>query len=89
MAAFLTALRLTPDPRPATLALEATVVAARTPTVDPRYLQDPRGLCVVPFRPTTRWPLRRSYARIYDPFRAFPYRAVHLATWLDASAPRR
>jgi hypothetical protein len=51
--------------------------------VSAAHLVDPVGLRVVPFRPTTRWPLRRAAPRIYDPFRGFPLRSVHLADLMD------
>jgi hypothetical protein len=50
---------------------------------------DPRGVRVVPFRPTTRWPLHRACTRIYDPFRAFPDRGAQLAGWLENAPDRR
>ncbi len=52
-------------------------------------LSDPAGVRVVPFRPTTRWPLHRACARIYDPFRAFPDRGAQLAGWLENAPARR
>ena len=70
---------------------ELSVVAApfapspKAPPIEPSvrvaaaHLVDPVGLRVVPFRPVTRWPLRRAAARIYDPFRGFPRRSAHLA----------
>lgn len=51
--------------------------------VSPAHLVDPVGLRVVPFRPSTRWPLRRAAPRIYDPFRGFPQRSLHLADLMD------
>ncbi|MFN2323204.1 MAG: hypothetical protein ABR510_09650 [Trueperaceae bacterium] len=77
----------TPDasdlaPRPAT-PVEPSV------RVSEAHLVDPVGLRVVPFRPSTRWPLRRAAPRIYDPFRGFPLRSVHLADLMDGSTERR
>lgn len=57
--------------------------------VSAAHLVDPVGLRVVPFRPTTRWPLRRAAPRIYDPFRGFPLRSVHLADLMDGRTGRR
>ena len=57
--------------------------------VSAAHLVDPLGLRVVPFRPTSRWPLRRAAPRIYDPFRGFPLRSAHLADLMDGRAPGR
>lgn len=57
--------------------------------VSAAHLVDPVGLRVVPFRPSTRWPLRRATPRIYDPFRGFPLRSVHLADLMDGRADPR
>lgn len=60
-----------------------------TVRVSAAHLVDPIGLRVVPFRPSTRWPLRRAAPRIYDPFRGFPLRSVHLADLMDGpTGPR-
>jgi hypothetical protein len=53
------------------------------------HLVDPVGLRVVPFRPTSRWPLRRAATRIGDPFRGFPLRSMHLADLMDGGPRRR
>jgi hypothetical protein len=66
-----------------------------TPRVEPSvpvsaaHLVDPVGVRVVPFRPTTRWPLRRAAPRIYDPFRGFPLRSSHLADIMDGRIAER
>ncbi len=60
-----------------------------TVRVSAAHLVDPVGLRVVPFRPSTRWPLRRAAPRIYDPFRGFPLRSVHLADLMDGATDRR
>lgn len=57
--------------------------------VSAAHLVDPLGLRVVPFRPSTRWPLRRAAPRIYDPFRGFPLRSVHLADLMDGPTDAR
>lgn len=45
--------------------------------------RDPAGLKVVPYRPGPPWPQHRARHRIFDPFRNFPYRAVHLIRMMD------
>jgi hypothetical protein len=40
---------------------------------------DPYGIRVVPLRPSSPWPLRRAHERVLNPFRAFPFRAIHLS----------
>ena len=57
--------------------------------VSSAHLVDPVGLRVVPFRPSTRWPLRRAAPRIYDPFRGFPLRSMHLADLMDGRSDPR
>lgn len=40
---------------------------------------DPQGVRVIPLRPASSWPIRRGPGdRLSNPFRTFPYRAVHL-----------
>ncbi len=70
-------------------ALETPAARAETVTPGVLRLSDPRGVRVVPFRPTTRWPLHRACARIHDPFRAFPDRGAQLAVWLEDARARR
>jgi len=69
--------------------LDATATAPLEPSVpvSAAHLVDPVGLRVVPFRPTSRWPLRRATPRIYDPFRGFPLRSAHLADLIDGRTP--
>jgi hypothetical protein len=45
---------------------------------------DPRGLRVVPLRPSSPWPPRRAQERVLNPFRAFPFRAIHLSRLMYA-----
>lgn len=59
-------------------AAPAAPAVAVAPLIDVAYLADPRGLRVVAYRPTSRWPLRRLATRIPDPFRGFPRRSTHL-----------
>jgi hypothetical protein len=49
---------------------------------------DPDGLRVVPLRPDSSWPLRRGYDRVASPFRAFPYRSLHLTRMMSPVDPR-
>jgi hypothetical protein len=49
---------------------------------------DPAGLRVVPLRPDAGWPLRRGYDRVASPFRAFPYRSLHLSRMMAPADPR-
>jgi hypothetical protein len=49
---------------------------------------DPAGLRVVPLRPASDWPLRRAYDRVANPFRAFPYRSLHLSRMMAPADPR-
>jgi hypothetical protein len=76
-------------PLPVAPDLEADPAPAETVAPGVLRLSDPRGLRVVPFRPTTRWPLHRACARIHDPFRAFPDRGAQLALWLEDARARR
>ncbi len=46
--------------------------------------RDPRGVRVVPLRPSSPWPQRRGHERLLNPFRSFPFRAVHLARLMYA-----
>ena len=71
-----------PAPMPA-LPVEPSV------RVSAAHLVDPLGLRVVPFRPSTRWPLRRAAPRITDPFRGFPLRSLHLADLMDERPAER
>jgi hypothetical protein len=70
-----------PAPKPLPVEPSVRVAAA--------HLVDPIGIRVVPFRPVTRWPLRRAAPRIYDPFRGFPHRSAHLADLMDAGGRAR
>lgn len=45
---------------------------------------DPCGVRVVPLRPSSPWPLRRAHERVLNPFRAFPFRAIHLSRLMYA-----
>ncbi len=65
-----------PNVEPATLAIEP--VAARPPAADPA------GIRVVPLRPASPWPPRRARERVLSPFRAFPFRAMHLSRLMYA-----
>jgi hypothetical protein len=49
---------------------------------------DPDGLRVVPLRPDSSWPLRRGRDRVASPFRAFPYRSLHLSRMMAPVDPR-
>jgi hypothetical protein len=49
---------------------------------------DPPGLRVVPLRPDGAWPLRRAMDRVPSPFRAFPFRSLHLARMMAPIDPR-
>jgi hypothetical protein len=49
---------------------------------------DPAGVRVVPLRPASEWPLRRAYDRVANPFRAFPYRSLHLSRMMAPADPR-
>jgi hypothetical protein len=62
---------------------------AAAPLIDLAQLADPRGLRVVAYRPTSRWPLRRLATRIPDPFRGFPRRSTHLIELMYGRAPLR
>ena len=43
---------------------------------------------MVPLRPDSSWPLRRGYDRVASPFRAFPYRSLHLTRMMSPVDPR-
>jgi hypothetical protein len=79
---------LAPDPAPlapdpAAAAVPAMVMA---PVATPlARASDPRGVRVVPLRPSSPWPLRRSQERVLNPFRAFPFRAIHLSRLMYAN----
>lgn len=89
-ASHVTAAASTPGPSPCVEVRTETGATVSEPVAPGRLrLSDPRGVRVVPFRPTTRWPLHRACARIYDPFRAFPDRGTHLAVWLEERQDRR
>jgi len=45
---------------------------------------DPCGVRVVPLRPSSPWPPRRAHERVLNPFRAFPFRAIHLSRLMYA-----
>jgi len=45
---------------------------------------DPCGIRVVPLRPSSPWPPRRAHERVLNPFRAFPFRAIHLSRLMYA-----
>ena len=77
------------SPEPASLAPLLPLPVEPSVPVSAAHLVDPVGLRVVPFRPSTRWPLRRAAPRIYDPFRGFPLRSVHLADLMDRGAAKR
>lgn len=49
---------------------------------------DPYGIRVVPLRPDSSWPLRRGRDRVASPFRAFPYRSLHLSRMMAPVDPR-
>ena len=86
--------RIEPILEPAAMA-PAPAPTLPAPRVEPTvpvsaaHLVDPVGVRVVPFRPNTRWPLRRAAPRIYDPFRGFPLRASHLADLMDGRTAER
>jgi len=61
---------------PAALVVEA--IAPRAPAADPL------GIRVVPLRPASPWPPRRARERVLSPFRAFPFRALHLSRLMYA-----
>lgn len=61
-----------------TVADEPTATVTPSVPVAAKHLVDPVGLRVVPYRPVTRWPLRRAAPRVLDPFRGFPKRALVL-----------
>ena len=66
-----------PTVGPATLAIEP--VAPRASAADPV------GIRVVPLRPASPWPPRRARERMLSPFRAFPFRAMHLSRLMYAA----
>jgi len=76
----------TPDlptaPRPA-----APAAARSAPTAVGLSRTDPVGVRVVPLRPESNWPERRARDRVSNPFRQFPYRALHLARMISALEP--
>ena len=45
---------------------------------------DPVGVRVVPLRPASPWPARRARDRVLNPFRAFPFRTMHLSRLMYA-----
>lgn len=45
---------------------------------------DPVGVRVVPLRPASAWPARRARERVLSPFRAFPFRTMHLSRMMYA-----
>lgn len=46
---------------------------------------DPVGIRVVPLRPASPWPARRARERVLSPFRAFPFRTMHLSRLMYAA----
>lgn len=76
-----------PDPTAAAPPVAATPPVAPTPPVAaPRArANDPHGVRVVPLRPASPWPPRRALERVLNPFRAFPYRAIHLSRLMYAN----
>jgi hypothetical protein len=66
-----------PTVEPAAPVLEP--VAPRTPAADPV------GIRVVPLRPASPWPPRTARQRVLNPFRAFPFRAMHLSRLMYAA----
>jgi hypothetical protein len=67
----------------------ASAPIAAVPPIDVAHLTDPRGLRVVAYRPSSRWPLRRLATRIPDPFRGFPRRSTHLTELMYGRTGRR
>lgn len=67
------------DAAPAALAPTAPAPVEPAVRVAAAHLVDPVGLRVVPYRPVSRWPLRRAAPRVLDPFRGFPQRSQVLA----------
>ncbi len=70
--------------------------ATTPPTVEPAALvvepvapsvpgPDPVGIRVVPLRPASPWPPRRARERVLNPFRAFPFRTMHLSRLMYAA----
>jgi hypothetical protein len=83
--------------RPPVAPAAAPVVAVQvTPATEPTAARpiiaivhpDPEGLRVVPLRPDSSWPLRRGRDRVASPFRAFPYRSLHLSRMMAPVDPR-
>jgi hypothetical protein len=66
-----------PTVEPAALVLEP--LAPRAPVADPV------GIRVVPLRPASPWPPRRARERVLSPFRAFPFRTMHLSRLMYAA----
>jgi hypothetical protein len=62
-------------------------VSAGTTSLGPSDA-DPAGLRVVPLRPDSVWPVGRAYDRVASPFRAFPYRSLHLTRLMSPVDPR-
>ena len=80
---------LAPDPAPLATDLAAPALPATpTPPVVTQLARasDPYGIRVVPLRPSSPWPLRRSHERVLNPFRAFPFRAIHLSRLMYAKS---
>ncbi|MFU8889034.1 MAG: hypothetical protein ACNA8N_10580 [Trueperaceae bacterium] len=67
---------------PATVERETLAIEPVAPRV--QATADPLGVRVVPLRPTSPWPARRARERVLSPFRAFPFRAMHLSRLMYA-----
>ena len=75
--------------RPWNDATVAPVVAPTALVVEPLAplapAADPVGIRVVPLRPASPWPPRRARERVLSPFRAFPFRTMHLSRLMYAA----
>jgi hypothetical protein len=81
--------RTRPTPAPDRTAAPTPAPSAErsAPAVVALSRTDPAGVRVVPLRPESSWPERRARDRVSNPFRLFPYRALHLARMISVLEP--
>lgn len=73
------------EPGAPTVPVDPTAPTAPIAPIGPiGPVADPVGVRVVPLRPASAWPARRARERVLSPFRAFPFRTMHLSRMMYA-----